>query len=265
MGARVRRAYLDGPDGQIHVRVAGEAGRRPLLCLHLTPGSGRMYEALLGAMGEDRVAIAPDTPGYGASDGPASAPTIPYFAEAMERVMDHFGWDSVDLLGYHTGSKIAVALALAQPRRVHRLTLISAPSYTPDEEAHQRDTLAVEYTPREDGGHLLDHWRGLLRWRGPGQRLDLIDREFGEQQRGGTRRHWGYRAAFAYPHRTYLPQVTQPVLVLCPDDDLREPTLRSRALVARGELRELPGWGHGLLDVRTEEFAELLRDFFDVP
>ncbi|MDA0634696.1 alpha/beta hydrolase [Nonomuraea sp. MCN248] len=259
----MRRFYLDGPYGQIHLRaVTRPHGRRPLVCFHLTPGSGRMYEALLAELGADRTAVAPDTPGYGASDPPPGPPAIGDYAAVMAHVVDRLGLGEVDLLGYHTGSKIAMELAIARPDLVHRLVLVSAPAYTEEEEERQRRELGTPAGPREDGGHLLDHWRGLLRWQGLGQTLPLVQREFAEQLRAGPRAHWGYLAAFAYRHADHLPRVPRPVLLLCPDDDLRVPTRRARSLLRDGEYREVP-WGHGMADAHTAELAALLRDFLD--
>jgi pimeloyl-ACP methyl ester carboxylesterase len=263
--AAVRRCYVDGPFGQLHLRRARPARptARPLLAFHLTPGSGRMYEPLLAHLGTDRLALAPDTPGYGASDAPATVPTIGDYARAMSVLLDSFGLDSVDLVGYHTGSKIAVCLALAEPARVHRLVLVSAPDYSPEQLRRQRDDLAEPVEPAEDGSHLLAHWRGLCAWRGPGQTLEMVQEEFAAQLQAGPRAHWGYRAAFDYPHARYLPQVTQRVLVLCPEDDLEEPTLATGGLISNGRLERLPGWGHGMTRVRAAEFARLLRGFLD--
>ncbi|PVG80773.1 hypothetical protein DDE18_21210 [Nocardioides gansuensis] len=260
--APVVKAYLPGPHGQLHVRHAGtpEQGVRPLLCLHLSPGSGRMYTELLAEVGQDRFAVAPDTPGFGASDAPDRPATIPDLARSMVAVLDHFGLDEVDVLGYHTGSKIAVELALTQPDRVRSLVLVSAPVYTAEELARQRAALATPRTPRPDGSHLVEQFAELVRWSPPGTPLSLVQREFAEQQRGGEHAHWGYLAAFDYQHAEMLPRVAQPVLLLCPEDDLEVPTLRARPLVHRGRFLHLPGWGHQMMVTRTREVADMVRE-----
>lgn len=261
----VRKEYVDGPEGQIHVRRAGVPGcaRRPLLCLHLTPGSGRMYEELLVEMSTDRFALAPDTPGFGASDAPAEPPTIGRFARSMLAVLDHYGLGEVDVLGYHTGSKIAVELALSAPGRVHSIVLVSAPHYTDEELARQAAALAVPRRVQPDGSHLVAQFRELVRWCPEGTPLELIQREFGEQQRAGARAHWGYLAAFAYQHADHLPKVRQPVLLLCPEDDLEKPTLRAAELINRGRFLRLPSWGHQMMITRTAEVAALIREHAD--
>ncbi|NBW88338.1 MAG: hypothetical protein EBR51_00220, partial [Gammaproteobacteria bacterium] len=60
----VRRRYAESGAGQIHYRIAvpEQTARVPLLCIHLTPNSGRVYARFIAEMGRDRLAIAPDTP-----------------------------------------------------------------------------------------------------------------------------------------------------------------------------------------------------------
>lgn len=222
-----------------------------------------MYEELLRDMGRDRFALAPDTPGYGGSDPPPAIPTIQDYATAMVAVLDHYGIDSVDLLGYHTGSKIAVELALTQADRVHAIALVSAPVYTTAELERQKRNLAAPRPLDENGQHLVDQFRELVRWRPPGTPLDLIQQEFAEQLRAGERAHYGYLAAFAYQHADHLPRVRQNVLLLCPQDDLEGPTLRAEGLLNRGRFVHLPGWGHQLMRTRTAEVAALLREHVD--
>lgn len=260
-----RREYIDARFGQLHwriVRPPAATQRRPLLCFHLSPVSGAIYENLLVEMGQDRLAVAPDTPGYGASDAPPRPPEIGDYARAMGDVLDSLEIDSADCLGFHTGSKIALELALQRPRSIAHLVLISTPVYTDDEIRQMRNEFAP-MTVREDGEHLLDYWKGLLRWRGPGQTAQMIMRYFPDHIRGLEHRHWGHRAAFNYRYDNTLPRAQQPILVINTQDDLNQYTARAAPLLQNGRILDLPDWGHGFLDLHTAEFARILREFFD--
>jgi len=266
VSAPLRRRYVDGRHGQVHLRVAqpeASTGHRPLVCFHLSPVSGVVYERFLAEMGRDRLAVAPDTPGYGASDPPAVPPTIADYAQAMGDVLDALAIRECDIVGYHTGSKIAVALAIARPAAVRHLVLIGAPVYTHEELARMRAHLARNFEPTEDGAHLVDYWRAVLNWRGPGQTLGMIMQGFPDALRGAERRAWGHRAAFEWSHADHLPQVDQPVLVLNPRDDLWEYTPRAVACLKHGRVVNLPDWGHGFLDLHTAEVGRLVRRFVD--
>ena len=270
----VRRAYADGRFGQIHYRIAGPsagagaaggvggATRPPLLCLHMSPNSGRIYQAFLAAIGTDRVAVAPDTPGFGESDPPSRPPSIEDYAAAMGDLIEALGFAEVDVMGYHTGSETGTALALARAKQVRRLVLVSAPIFTAEELVQFRS----HYGPMvldPEGGHLVRKWKGQLFWAGPGKTMDMCAEEFPDAVRNPQISWWGHAAAFAYEMAAHLARVTQPVLVLNPDDDLHEHTLRAASLLQRGRIQHLPGWGHGFLDVHTDEARRLVAGFLD--
>ncbi len=266
-GVAVRREYIDGRFGQLHLRIAvprapAAADVRPVLCFHLSPVSGAIYESLLGELGRDRIAVAPDTPGYGASDPPPAPPQIADYAAAMGEMMDALGLAEADCVGMHTGSKIALELALQRPDAIRRLVLISTPVFTEPELAQLRREFAPMQL-HDDGQHLVDYWKTLTEWRGPGQSNEDLMRYYPDHLRGGAHRHWGHRAAFAYSYPERLPQANQPILVLNNGDDLQRYTPRAMQYIRDGRLLERPDWGHGFLDSNTAEFAAILRGFFD--
>src|SRR6185437_5470696 len=85
---RVRRGYFECRYGQLHVHNAIPPGGgfeegTSLLCLHRTPLSGRLFGRFLALAGRDRSVYAPDTPGFGDSDGPSARPTIADYAGAI--------------------------------------------------------------------------------------------------------------------------------------------------------------------------------------
>ncbi|MGA0266334.1 MAG: alpha/beta fold hydrolase [Lysobacterales bacterium] len=263
--AEVTRAYGVHAHGQMHYRIArpDTATQNPLMCLHMSPSSGRIYHRLLRDMGRDRIAIAPDTPGFGESDPPAKPPEIADYARANFALLDQLGIQGpVDVMGYHTGSLTAMEMARQQPERIRRLVLVSAAMFTPEEFAQMK----VEFAPRplhEDGKHLVDLWLELRHWRDPQQSLEETQWNFAEHLRGGQTAWWGHRAAFNYPRGDVLPTLMQPILVLNPEDDLYDYTLRAAAKLQNGRVHNLPGWSHGFLDIHTAEVAALLRGFLD--
>lgn len=266
----VKRRYVDGRFGQIHLRVAEPQGkaaqpvvassRPPLLCFHMSPNSSRIYQTFLGSMGTDRLVVAPDTPGFGESDAPPSQPAIEDYAAAMADVMDALGLDQVDVMGYHTGSETCVALALLQPTRVRKLVLTSAPIFSDEELQGFRDHYSKPELS-EDGSHVAAKWRAYLHWAGPGWTPEHVAEQFADALRRPDISWWGHNAAFDFSMGDKLAEVTQPILVLNPNDDLVEQTRRAEGLMQNGRLHELPDWGHGYLDVHTAEACALIRSF----
>lgn len=264
--SNLQRLYLDARFGQMHVRAAKPQQTptaRPLLCFHLSPLSGVVFETWLGEIGKDRLAFAPDTPGYGMSDPPPTQPTIADFAAAMGDLMDVLALEEADVMGYHTGSKICVELARQRPEQIKHLVLVSAPVYTDTELASQYAQMGEVHPPADDGSHLTEAWAGHWRWRGPEQTAAKLMRVFPDALRGGERRPWGHRAAFSYQHKDNLPDVAQPVLVINPKDDLTTYTARIEPYLNNGRIVDMPHWGHGFLDYHAAEAGKLIRTFLE--
>jgi pimeloyl-ACP methyl ester carboxylesterase len=260
---RPHRGYADSCFGQIHYRIAGEPGDRPaLLLLHPSPLSGLVWDGFMAEMGKDRLVVAPDTPGFGESAPPPSEPEIEDYARAMADFAATMGLTRADVMGYHTGSLTAVALAAQQPELVRKVVMISATVFTEEE----RDGFRKQYTPQtidQIGAGLSDRWQWIKTfWRDdpdPAKRWDV----FLEGIRHHPVSHWGHRAAFNFDMAAALDAAAVPILVLNPEDDLWEYTPRAAPLLKNGRVHDLPGWTHGFLDAHTDEVAALVRTFLD--
>lgn len=217
----------------------------------------------MGLLCRDRVVVAPDTPGFGASDAPASPPSIADYADAMSEFVETLDLQQpLDVIGYHTGSLVGTELSCTRPEMVRRLVLISTPLF----DDAQLQVIRRAYRPDpidEAGTHLTNRWRLLREWGDSAQTLENTMRDFVEHVRGGTKAEWGVEAAFNYRIQDRLPLVQQPVLVLNPEDDLFEVTPSCRPLLRNGAIHDLPNRSHGMLDAHTEQFDALLRRFLD--
>jgi len=260
----VRCGYADGRWGQIHYRIAGTGQGTeapPLLMLHPTPKSGWIYERLMMRLAAGRVTIAPDTPGYGASAPPPGPPDIEDYAMEMVALMDALGIGTADLLGYHTGSVTAVAMAALRPGRVRRLILVSLAAYDAQERAERREKLKDWRGPVADGSHLGAMWDLLGQLCDPRVGVGWKHASLTENLRCGARAPWGYDAVYRYDLQAALDELAHPALILNPQDDLWAVT-KAQAPRARGAAYvELPGLGHGLFDLETARIASLIEDF----
>lgn len=133
---------LPGP-GDLHVRVAGRRGSKPLLLFH---GAGpdvtwRTWAPQLDAFGEVRRVYALDWPGWGQSagarpEGPERFAPAPMIEVAL-RAMDTLDIPSAVIGGVSWGAFIALELALVAPERAQALLLVDA-ACPPDEIAAGR-------------------------------------------------------------------------------------------------------------------------------
>ena len=263
--ARPRRRFIDGRFGQMHVRSVrpAVAAQVPLYCIHQSPSSSLIYVPLLENLGTDRFVAAGDTPGFGESDQPEEMPEVSDYAAAHGEIIDAIGMQApYDLVGYYTGSKIAVELALQRPDAVRRIVLFGAVIYT-DEELAGEQHLYRQDQYHWDASHLLGWWQHLRRGAPEDYPIELFVRHFAEIQRGGPDSWWGHRAAFRYDLRDKLPRLTQPVLLICAADPQGDKSRRSLDYLQDVTLKEFPYRVQGMLDLHTSEVCGTLREFLD--
>jgi pimeloyl-ACP methyl ester carboxylesterase len=115
---------------QIFYREQGTG--EPLLLIHGWPASSNYWEGVMGPLAERRRVIAIDLKGFGQSD----KPDIPAYrmvdlADDVNRVLDHLGINSTDVVAHSMGGMVAYCLALRHPARVRHLVVVSAPVYGP--------------------------------------------------------------------------------------------------------------------------------------
>jgi pimeloyl-ACP methyl ester carboxylesterase len=262
---RVRRGYFESRYGQLHVHNAIPPGGgfeegTPLLCLHKSPLSGRMFERLLALAGRDRSVYAPDLPGFGYSDPPTSRPAIVDYAAAIGDFLETMRFRQIDVLGHHTSSPIAVELAIARPKQVRRVVLVSVPLLTEAE----RDALRrvpPSTAAASDGAHLASEWQRIAEGYGPGAPLELVTDAFAEKLRNGLHPAWLAHAAMQYPVRERLSLVTQQTLLIRPRDDLWDATLRAREVLPKARCIDIPEQGPALFEAAPELVADGIRDF----
>lgn len=82
------------------------------------------FDALADAL-EGHTLIRFDPPGIGDSPLPLMPVRVPEIADAAAELLDHYGFDKVDVLGYSWGGTVAQALAHQHPHRVRKLILMA--------------------------------------------------------------------------------------------------------------------------------------------
>lgn len=233
---RIRRAFIDLPDAQIHYRSAGEGGARPLVLIHASPASSKGLEPLITAFAQDRMVLAPDTLGNGDSTGPiADGSPISFFADTCLAALDALGIDRFDLYGTHTGGSVALDMAIRHPGRIGGLILDGLGLYPPDQQAELLRRYAPALELDHQGMYMMWIWHFVrdtfMFW--PWYRLDRDHRrplglptarqlhgKIVEVMKAAETYHHPYRAAIAYDKRGRLPLLTVPTLATCARDDM---------------------------------------------
>jgi pimeloyl-ACP methyl ester carboxylesterase len=279
----VRRGFVDIDEGQVHYRHAGLEllGRvHPLVMLHPSPGSARMLEPLIGALGRSRPVLALDTLGNGDSSAPiGDQPEIPYYADAHRRALDALGIASFDLYGSHTGGNLACELAIEHPDRVTSLILDGISLYTRAE----RDDMLQHYAPdvRIDmmGSQLHYIWTfvrdAYLFWpwyrREAGARRplglpdpDTLHDKVIEVLKATRTYPLSYRAAIRYEKEERLPLLKVPALFACARSDMLYMYFDQVRALLPAQTRTAVTEGTGTADA-LESTARVFSDFLDRP
>ena len=254
----VTRRIVDTRLGQVHVRSKQGVGR-PLVMLHMTPRSSRMFDAAQRML--KRPVHAPDRPGYGFSDPPSKeVPTLADYAASVLDTVDALGLeDEFDVLGMHTGSLEAIELAHLAPRRVGRCAVVALPLFTAIERREMSKIFtAMRVRPTEDGSHLIDAWQARLQFREPPFDLADVQRRLVDYLLAP----WpgqAYAAVFSYDAEARVRSLPVPLTVFSPDDDIAAVTRRSRPQVPAGTAWvELPGFGVDLFTFRARQMQQYI-------
>lgn len=260
----IRRHFIDGPFGQVHLRTCGTASdKRPLLCLHQSPKSSREFVNIMPHLAADRFVVAVDNPGHGESDlPPAEADaTIEAYAKSAWAAVDALGLGKVDLLGHHTGAKVATEMAWQRGEDVGIIIMVSALVLTAEEEAAFKDQFQ-EIPLDEAGTRFSTMWDRSIEYRGPGVSLIDLAASFAENLRAGEAYEWGHQAAFAYnahfPDR--VASLDHLIIVLNPKDMLYDLTPRVAPLLRNGRVQDQADWGFGFMDADSDNAAAVIKE-----
>ena len=216
--------------GAMHLWMQGE-GDTPVILLHMSMCSGRMYREFAGLLAPYHPSIAPDRLGSGFSDHPSQQLSLEQYAEATVEALEEIGVDSFHILGVHTGSCEAIELAAKFPDQVKSIGLVAVPVFKPETLPGYKASYLLEPEPDQEGTHLDWYWRW---WRtggfaGSAVRSrdwppDILNRHLIDHLLAQPDAWWPHHAVFDHNAGILLKELDQPVLVLDVPDDLAEET-----------------------------------------
>jgi pimeloyl-ACP methyl ester carboxylesterase len=252
----VRRSFVDGRFGQVHLRTTVPvAGAQPLVCLHATAYSSQSFLPLMAALHGRRQVIAPDAPGYGDSDAAPAAPSIGAYAAALVRALELAG-EPVALLGYHTGAYIAAELAIARPDLVERLVLIGIPYFQALDLEAWRAKLATRHRLEDRLDQFDERWRYFITHRDASVTLPRGFANFVDELKAWPHGWWAHEAMFAYDSDARLPLVPSPTLVLNPAGHLAPASRAAAELIPDCVVVERPHWKGPVLENAARGIAD---------
>jgi pimeloyl-ACP methyl ester carboxylesterase len=280
----MKRGYASAGTGQVHYVEAGEGP--PLVLLHSAPRSARAFRLLQPLLAPRFRTVAPDLPGFGASDPLAGDVTMEMLAGAMVELLDGLGIARAHVFGYHTGNKVAAALAASHPQRVERVVLCGQiHSIIPDAAArnaailHIVDKYFTEYPASPNGDEHLRRW--LADWADVGgfalpkeifsrEKIEKADIEalkirVLDHVQGLSALRATYAANYEFDFGAALSRISAPTLMLelvMPDEEHYGRQLDAIIpLLKQGRGATIQGAGRVALESHAGELARHLTEF----
>jgi pimeloyl-ACP methyl ester carboxylesterase len=123
------------------IRFVEAGSGAPLVLLHDASATHETFDACFDRLAKSFRVVAPDLPGFGASEKPDPG-TYAYgfdaFADSIFDLVAALGLGRVHLLGHAMGGAVALTLAAKHPALVHKLVLVDALVYPTDEHPLER-------------------------------------------------------------------------------------------------------------------------------
>ena len=247
----------------MHYRFQGNG--EPVLLLHPGVGSSDAFTNTMPYMSGKYLVIAPDFLGNGDSDPALFEYTMLDHARSLISFMDSLGIKKANVVGHHTGAKVAAELAINRPERVNKLVL-SAIGYweaAVNIEKNEPDNFTSRVEIKPDGSHLMEWWRRAAMWHDP---LDIIEASVIEYIKAGPRGEEAHLAGNDYNPKTRLPLVNCPLMVLF---ETKDPFY----VVAEGVKKLAPHATFKVIEngpiyvdrIMQQEFAGAILDFLQTP
>jgi len=227
-------------------------GRGPaVVVVHGSPQSSRAVETVCQAIAaRGLTAIAPDTPGAGASDPlPLTDPSSADFARALHRLTETLGLTRVGLYGFHTGAATAATFAALFPETTAALVCDGLPAWTETERARFLSDYLPPFEPRLDGSHMAWLWARMeaqtvfFPWHStdPAERMAMavsapehIHANTMDLLATGDAYRPVYRAAFTFRVEAVADRLPPHSLIACAVSDILATHLDRPALAGRG-------------------------------
>lgn len=259
-----RKGYSDGPEGQVHWRMAGghRSDTEPdLYCFSPAPFSSVAYATIMPALAQARRVIAPDYPGQGGSDGGSDTPSIAQYAESMCALIETLSGDApIQLTGFHSGCLVAVEISLRLGAQVAGLALVDVPAFDAQSRAKYLPAVGGVFEIGPDLSGQEKAWDRAVTSRLETQPLDRSLAMFADQVANGTRQNATFHAAFTYDVERKLAAVDASTTIIATQSMLLDPTRRAAGLIAGARLIERLDIQGSVLDQNAAVTAAIILD-----
>lgn len=254
-----RRAYIDGPFGQIHIHQWGQIDRSSeiILCLPPSPFTGQAYNTLAPKLikksESDICVIAVDYPRFAGK----RKPSIQDYANVVNAVIAQICTaKTVTLLGFHTGCLVAVETSLISKTQIERLVLIDVPYFDEDKRKNLQSMSLGSFPLSYELMDLQSAWDLSVT-----RQKDRIDSQralemFTDHISAGPSSGEPFMAAFAYDCTQQFPKVTVPCFVIATQAGLYEENIKTTKEIVHSVLLDEPTIKASVLEKASDDTAK---------
>ncbi len=237
-----------------------------VVLLHGFGGTGRAFDAVIGALPPERYRALPlDLPGHGSLAEQHAEPIT--FESCVESVLARSPQQRFALCGYSMGGRVALHLALAAPDRVARLVLVSTTAGIEDAAQRQvriaSDELLAQELEEGPYEEFVRRWRAqpLFADQSPQARRLAAQDNLRHGPAGLAASLRGLGAGRMLPLWGRLGELSMPAVVLAGERDGKYVAIARRLAdsLPRAQLRIVEG-GHGLLLDNPQAVAAAIAD-----
>ncbi len=257
----IQKAYIETSIGQCHYRYKAGEGI-PIALLHQTPSSSLMYEKLISHLPQ-HACIAIDTPGFGLSDDISGNPNIEDYGNYIVEALDSIDIKEFHLIGHHSGASIALHLENKYKDMIVSLTLIGAFLATKEEKELMKKQTGLDWSPKEDGAHLMNAWKLAGDILGAGENIALRQRETLDAIRAEVSAKQMHEAVWGFNEIEALRKAESPCLILCSEDDVMYPFLNKAKVCRPDAIVEIIQGKNLEPDLDAKNISVLLREFLE--
>ena len=257
MGAQDDRVRLGTG---VEVQFTDEGSGEALLCLHVLGSTRAEWALAREPFAREHRFVAPDLPGFGASDAPAEHWPVGAYARAMFELLDRRGIRKAHVVGHSFGAVVATEMAASAPERVGGLVLCSPPGGD-RETTRKAFGLLLEWV-RDDGRARmvsLEDARAVT---------EMASEGFMELANMGLVMGRGFLPALAalagYPYEQRARAIKAPTLVVWGSHDRLVPVADGatwRSWIPGARLEVLEGTGHSLCFEQADRFNSMVLAF----
>jgi pimeloyl-ACP methyl ester carboxylesterase len=260
--------------GQLAVYEAGRGNARSILLVHgIGAGGARDFHRQIAWLRESFHVVAPDLPGFGASDGGNVLYSPGNYAAVLKHVTQRFIRRPFVLVGHSMGAVVALRYAATHPADVERLVVMSAPGilHRFSSSSQFAAYLGLEFVPpvfgsSEDIAVIARRILAPLARLRLDPQIILASPQLRQALLGGEPAKIAGLAVAIEDLRTALPQVRAPTLLVWGAKDALAPPRNGRVLVKtlpNARLRLLEGVSHAPMSESPEGLRATLEPFLD--